>query len=65
MLCSHRERFSLVDCGERAAVPSSPKPTIQGPSNWINETPKLPIPAWMPNAVPAIRLGKKYPVEGM
>ncbi len=42
-----------------------PKPISQGVSNCTSETPKLPIPACRPSAVPCILRGKKYEVDGM
>ena len=35
------------------------KPMIHGVSSCTSETPKLPIPAWSPSAVPCRRRGKK------
>ena len=62
--CTHT-RPSLVFWGAKAPKPKRLTPIIMGATNWIKETPKLPMPAWMPRAVPAMRFGKKYPVEGM
>ncbi len=41
------------------------KPMIQGVTNWTALTPKLPMPAWIPRAVPCLERGKKYEVLGM
>ena len=38
--------------------PSIPKPMSHGVSSWTSETPKLPIPAWMPRAVPCLAAGR-------
>ena len=40
-------------------------PMIHGVTNCARLTPKLPIPAWMPSAVPCSFLGKKNRVLGM
>lgn len=37
----------------------------QGPTIWMIDMPRLPMPAWRLRAVPDRRLGKKKPVEGM
>ncbi len=42
-----------------------PNVISHGVSSCTSETPKLPMPAWRPSAVPCRRLGKKYEVEGM
>ena len=42
-----------------------PKLISHGVSSCTSETPKLPMPAWRPSAVPCMRLGKKYDVDGM
>src|SRR3989304_4327560 len=47
------------------AAPIIANPMIQGVMNWTALTPKLPIPAWMPSAVPWSRFGKKRLGEGM
>ena len=46
-------------------TPSSEKPMIHGVTNCTMETPKLPMPACRPSAVPCLRRGKKYDVLGM
>ncbi len=38
---------------------------IHGVTNCTMLTPKLPMPAWMPRAVPCLAFGKKYEVLGM
>ena len=61
------ERVAPLSCSVWAA-PSQPtiaKPISQGVKSWTNETPKLPIPACRPSAVPCNRFGKKYEVDGM
>ena len=40
-------------------------PTIHGVTNCTTLTPKLPMPACTPSAVPCLALGKKYDVLGM
>ena len=52
-------------CCEPPRNPRNPRPISHGVSSCTSETPKLPMPAWTPSAVPAMRLGKKYDVDGM
>ena len=47
------------------AAPIRLNPTTHGVTNWTTLTPKLPMPAWTPRAVPCLALGKKYEVLGM
>src|SRR3989338_8388200 len=51
-------------CGAPAA-PTTTKPIIQGVTNWVTLTPRFPIPACNPKAVPCSLLGKNMLVEGM
>ncbi len=39
--------------------PMRANPTIHGVTNCTRLTPKLPMPAWIPSAVPCLALGKK------
>ena len=41
------------------AAPMRAKPTIHGVTNCTRLTPKFPIPAWTPRAVPCFAFGKK------
>ena len=50
---------------KRCEAPMIEIPTIQGTTNCTRLTPKLPMPACRPRAVPCLALGKKYDVEGM
>ena len=42
-----------------AVPPTRANPTIHGVTNCTTLTPKLPMPAWMPRAVPCFDRGKK------
>ena len=46
-------------CGAAHVIPNRPKPMSRGPTSWMIDMPRLPMPAWMPRAVPWRRLGKK------
>ena len=63
-LCTHRLPLALCS-GAIQVMPNNPKPISSGPMSWMMDMPRLPMPAWIPNAVPCRRLGKKYPVLGM
>src|SRR3989338_2460005 len=52
-------------CEEPVAAAREATVMIHGVTNWVRLTPKLPMPAWMPRAVPCKRFGKKSEVEGM
>ncbi len=47
------------------APPMMAKPMIHGVTNCTMLTPKLPMPACRPSAVPCFERGKKYEVLGM
>ena len=57
--CCNASSPSPVRCGATKPTPSRVKPMSHGATSWIKEIPKLPMPAWMPSAVPERRLGKK------
>ena len=55
----------LVNTWGPPARPTTLAPMIRGVTNCTTDTPKLPMPAWMPRASPCSRFGKKMEVEGM
>ncbi len=54
-----------LELGLYADIPHLATPIITGVMNCARLTPKLPIPAWMPRAVPLSRFGKKRLVLAM
>ena len=52
-------------CDPPNAPPATAKEMIHGVTNWVRLTPKFPMPAWMPSAVPCRRFGKNTLVLGM
>ncbi|MNG86413.1 hypothetical protein D3C76_430560 [compost metagenome] len=57
--CSHSAPPSASSLGAPPAAPNRPTPITIGTTNCIPETPRLPSPAFRPNAVPCWALGKK------
>ena len=55
--CKYNALPLAVICGAPPTAPKIPAPITKGTTNCMTETPKLPKPAFKPNAVPCLFAG--------